>query len=265
MKYTTDTATPPRILVCGEPASGKTAGIAELANAGFRVLLHDFDCNSRVLGTHLKPGHADVYIQSYAASKLTDTNLFVGSGSSSKDALEELRKFTKMLEHWKTDTEDLGPAKDLTYKDVVVIDSGTFLGELLFLAAKEDKEANKHAPTQYRIAGNYFSAIMDYLTGPKCGASVVMLTHLMKVGEKDDQGNIIADKKIIPVAIGEKMSRRLGSYFSDIWTLEVDRAGNRTIQTGATNVNIRRTSNPSVIKAVEPYDMGALLTKLTAK
>jgi len=257
------TKMPPRVLVYGDPASGKTGALAQLANAGYRLLIHDFDQNARVIGSYLKPGTGDVYLSTYEVAKMTGTNLFAGNrADAAQAALKEMRRFCQMLQHWKTETEDLGPSIELTAKDVVVLDSGTFLGELLFMAAKADPEANKHTPTQYRLAGEYYAAILDYLCGKKMGASVVVLTHITQTGEKDSEGKFIGKPKDIPVAIGEKMSKRMPSYFSDIWRLEVDRTGNRRFRTAATAFEGLRSSNPLKIKGEEPFDIASMFNRL---
>ncbi len=258
------TKLPPRVLIYGEPASGKTGALAQLANAGYRLLLHDMDQNARVIGSFLKPDAADVYIHTYAVAKVTNTNLFAGKGDAPQAALKEMRKFCQMLEHWKTETEDLGPSSALTAKDVIVVDSGTFLGDLLLMAAKADPEANRDMRKQYGIAGEYYAAILDYLTGNRIGASVVMLTHITQTGEKDGQGNFVGKPRDIPVAIGEKMSKRMPTYFSDIWRLEVDRGGNRSFRTAATAYESLRASNPTAIKATEPFDLASMFNRLLA-
>ena len=254
---------PPRVLIYGDPASGKTGAIAQLANAGYRILLFDFDQNGRVIGSFLKPGHGDIFVQTFAVAKMTGTNLFVGNkNDAAQAALKEMRQFCQMLQHWKTADEDLGPTSAMTAKDVIVVDSGTFLGELLFMAAKADPQANAHTPTQYRLAGEYYSAILDYLCGNKVGASVVVLTHLTQTGDKDSEGKFIGKPKDIPVAIGEKMSKRMPSYFSDIWRLEVDRSGQRKFRTAATAYEGLRTSNPAKIKGEEPFDLASMFNRL---
>jgi len=264
MKYNEKANSPPRVLVYGEPASGKTGMIAQLANAGYRILLHDFDQNARVIGSYLKPGHADIYIKSYEVAKLAGTSIFDGGKVDvNKLAVAELRVFTQMLERWKADGDDLGPAADLTAKDIVVIDSGTFLGELLLMAAREDPEAKRDGRSLYNVAGNYYGAILDFLCGKRMGASVLMLTHLMQTGEKDDKGNFVGKTRDIPVAIGEKMSKRMPTYFSDIWHLEVDRGGNRKFNTAATSQAGLRTSAPDKIKAIEPFDVASMFNRLT--
>lgn len=259
------TPIPPRILICGEPASGKTGAIAQLANAGYRIMLHDFDSNSRVIGSYLKPDAADVYVSTYAAAKITGTNLFAGGGNAaSKQALEELRRFTKMLEHWKVPGgEDLGTCGSWTSKDVVVIDSGTFLGELLLLAAHEDPETKRDMRSLYNVAGKYYGAILDHLTGPKMGASVIVLTHIMQTGDKDDQGKIVGNARDIPVAVGEKFSKKMQTYFSDIWHLEVGRDGKRVFKTSATHKASLRSSVPNAIKPVEEFDLASMMDRLT--
>lgn len=252
----------PRILVCGEPASGKTGMLAQLANAGYRLFIHDFDQNTRVIGSYLKDGAADVFVSTYAVAKVTNTNLFAGNGTATTQAVNEMRRFCKMLEHWKTETEDAGPSSNLTAKDVIVIDSGTFLGELLLLAAHEDPETKRDLRSLYNVAGKYYGAILDYLCGNKIGATVIMLTHLMQTGDKDDQGKIIGKARDIPVGIGEKFSKKMQTYFSDIWHLEVDRAGNRVFKTAATDKASLRTSAPNRIKASEPFDAASMLNRL---
>lgn len=254
---------PPRILICGEPASGKTGALAQLANAGYRLLIHDFDQNARVIGSYLKPGHGDIYINTYTGAKLSNTAIFNSAvRDAGRQAVAELKRFTSALEHWKTDTEDLGPSSALSSKDVIVIDSGTFLGDLLLMAATEDPETKKDGRSLYNVAGKYYSAILDYLTGHKVGATVIVLTHIMQTGERDDKGNFVNKPRDIPVAVGEKMSKKMQTYFSDIWYLEVDRAGNRVFQTAATNTAARRTSNSVAIKATEPFDLASMVNRL---
>lgn len=259
-----DAKLPPRILLCGEAASGKTGALAQLANAGFRLMIHDFDQNTRVIGSYLTPKAGEIYVSTYAAAKISGTNLFAGTGSASKQALDEMRRFCKMLEHWKVaGGEDLGPCTSWTSKDVVVIDSGTFLGELLLLAAQEDAETKRDGRSLYNVAGKYYGAILDHLTGNKMGASVIVLTHIMQTGDTDDQGKIIGKARDVPVGVGVKFSKKMQTYFSDIWHLEVDRAGNRSFKTAATDKASLRTSAPTLIKAVEPYDLASMLDRLT--
>jgi len=254
---------PPRILICGEPAAGKTGALAQLANAGYRVLLHDFDSNSRVIGSYLKPDAADVYINTYAVAKITNTNLFAGTATAAKEAVDSMRQFCKLLEHWKTVTEDLGPTAKLTARDVIVIDSGTFLGEMLLLAAHEDPETKRDLRSLYNVAGRYYGAILDRLTGPLVGASVIVLTHIMQTGEKDDQGKFIGKTRDIPVGVGDKFSKRMQTYFSDIWHLDVGRDGKRSFKTSATDKASLRTSAPHLIKGVEDFDLASMLNRLT--
>lgn len=257
------TKSPPRVLVCGEPASGKTGALAQLANAGYTLLIHDFDANARVIGSYLKPDAAPIYISTYGVSKITSTNLFAGAGDADQKSLAELRRFTKLLEHWNVDGDDLGPSSKLTPKHVVVIDSGTFLGELLLLAALADPKTKKDMRSLYQVAGEYYGAILDFLTGPKMGASVLVLTHLMQSGEKADDGKFIGKPRDIPVGVGEKFSKKMQTYFSDIWHLEVGRTGERSFNTAATTYASRRTSAPNKIKANEPFDIARLFDFLT--
>jgi len=53
------------------------------------------------------------------------------------------------------------------------------------------------------------------------------------------------------------------TYFSDIWHLEVDRAGQRRFNTAATSQAGLRTSAPDKIKSVEPFDIASMFNRLT--
>ena len=136
-------------------------------------------------------------------------------------------------------------------------------GELLLMAASEDPEAKRDGRSLYNVAGKYYGAILDHLTGNKMGASVIVLTHIMQTGDTDDQGKIIGKARDVPVGVGVKFSKKMQTYFSDIWHLEVDRAGNRTFKTAATDKASLRTSAPTLIKAAEPYDLASMLDRLT--
>jgi hypothetical protein len=258
-----EVARPPRILICGEPAAGKTGALAQLANAGYRLMIHDFDNNSRVIGSYLKPGAGEVYVNPYVVAKSTTANIFGDSSTATRDAHAAMLHFGQMLRHWKTPTEDLGPSADMTSKDVIVVDSGTFLGELLLLASNEDNEVKRDKRSLYNVAGNYYGAILDRLTGPKIGAAVILLTHIMQTGDKDEQGKIIGKSRDIPVGVGEKFSKKMQTYFSDIWHLEVGRDGKRSFKTAATDKASLRTSATNLIKPVEDFDLASMLDRLT--
>lgn len=269
---------PPRVLICGEPASGKTGALAALANAGYRLFIHDFDQNSRVIGSYLQKGHADVFIQTYHAAKIGLADVAAGTlkdENARKIAVEkattensitantELRRFVEMLEHWKDDDVDAGPTKDLTSKDVIVIDSGTFLGDMILLAVHQDPRVKKDLRSLYNVAGDYYGSILNYLTSSKVGASVLVLTHIRQTGVKDPQsGQIISDLRFIPTAIGDAASKKMQTFFSDIWHLEVNQAGARKFKTAATAKAALRTSAPDRIRAEEPFDLAAMFNKL---
>lgn len=250
---------PPRVLICGESTTGKTGSLAMLSNAGYRIMLHDFDNNSRVIGNFLKDGHAPIYTQTYDVVDVSD-DLMGDIAKPAARAKDELRRFFKQLSHWKTDTEDLGKSTEWTPKDIVVIDSGTFLGRLCILAAHLDPETKRDGRSLYNTAGKYFHRICVKLRAANMGASVIMLTHIQLTGDKDEQGNILNGVNI-PTAVGTKMSESLPSYFTDVWRIEVNARGERQYKTAATSKMGLRASTPN-IKATEPFDLAAMFSKL---
>jgi hypothetical protein len=133
------------------------------------------------------------------------------------------------------------------------------------MAAFAHPKANDHLPTIYNWAGKFYSGILDYLTGPDNKASVLFLTHVMDSGQKDKDGTFIGKIEQVPVAVGEKISRRMAQYFTDVWHIEIGPTGQRQIKTAATDKMGLRTSAPLSIKPVEPFDVASMFDRLLNK
>jgi hypothetical protein len=246
----------------GRSASGKTGALAMLANAGYRIMLHDFDQNSRVITNYLKPDHAKIYRQIYGVARLTNNGMLDTGKAVQKQAVAELNRFVAQLKHWQTETEDLGTWDTWTAHDIVVVDSSTFMARMLQLAAYEHPKANADERAIYKYAGEFQTKILNDLCSDANNASVILTAHLQQVGEKDSQGNIISNLENIPTGVGVAAAKTIPSFFTDIWEIQVNAGGKRVIQTAATNKTPLRASS-AVIKPIENYeDFASMFNRL---
>lgn len=253
---------PIRLLLMGEAATGKTGALAQLANAGYRILLHDFDQNSRVIADHLKEGHAPVYVQTYDVARLTNNGMLDTGKAVEQLAVKELNRFAAQLKHWNADGEDLGTWDTWTPKDVVVIDSTTFMSRMLMLAGAQHPKANANEKTIYKYAGEFQTKILSDLTSRNNGASVIVISHLKQTGERDADGNLTGNNiRNIPTGVGVAESKSMPTYFTDIWEIQIGATGKREIKTAATNKTALRASSP-LINATEPYDLASMFNRL---
>lgn len=252
---------PIRLLLMGDSTSGKTGALAQLANAGYRLLLHDFDQNSRVITNHLTPQHAPIYIQAYGVARLTNNGMLDAGKAVQQAAVKELNRFAAQLKHWNADGDDLGSWDTWTPKDIVVIDSATFMARLLVLAAAEHPKVNANEKTLYKYAGDFQTKIYADLTSDANKASVIVIAHEMPDGDRDTEGNIVSNHKTIPSGVGRAAAKQSSSYFTDIWQIVVGATGKREIRTSATNKINLRASSP-LINNVEPYDLASMFDRL---
>lgn len=265
MKIERGTKGPVRLLLMGEAATGKTGALAQLANAGYTIMLHDFDQNSRVISDHLTEGHAPVYVQTYDVARLTNNGMLDTGKAVEQQAVKELNRFAAQLKHWDADGDDLGTWDTWTPRHIVVIDSTTFMSRMLMLAAPQHPKANANEKTHYKFAGEFQTKLLNDLTSKNNGASVIVISHLKQTGDRDGDGNLTgANLRNIPTGIGVAESKSLPTYFTDIWEIQINATGKREILTTATNKTARRASS-SLIKAVEPYDLASMFDRLLGK
>jgi hypothetical protein len=261
LKIERGTKGPIRLLLMGEAATGKTGALAQLANAGYRLMIHDFDQNERVIADHLKEGHAPVYVQTYDVARLTNNGMLDTGKAVEQQAVKELNRFAAQLKHWNMDGDDLGTWDTWTPKDVVVIDSTTFMSRMLMLAAPQHPKANANEKTHYKFAGEFQTKLLTDLTSKNNGASVIVISHLKQTGDRDTDGNIIGNVRNIPTGIGVAESKSMPTYFTDIWEIQINATGKREIKTAATSKTALRASSPS-INPVEPYDLASMFNRL---
>ena len=104
-----------KLLLVGDSGSGKTASLAQLANAGYNLRILDYDDGLAILPEFL---NADA-VNNVSYVTLKDP---IGKADS-------FRRGVNLISNWKDEGEEFGPVSKWTPKDVLVIDSLTLMGE----------------------------------------------------------------------------------------------------------------------------------------
>lgn len=232
-----------KLLLCGDPGSGKTGSLATLANAGYHVHIVDLDNNLAIIKNYLKPDAAgSVDYVSIAAKEPTSWN-----------------KAMAFLDKWDDGTDP----KTWDGTHVLVIDSATFLNEVLFnsLAAKKSINVEEATAPQlrdiYQSQYKYFETLVAKLCGDKYKCHVVMTAHLRWLGGEDKP------LKCYPAFMGQQLPDKVARYMNNVWLAE-RRGGNPVFQTQATPVMTLKCSAPAVVQAKEEFDLGAIFRKMGA-
>lgn len=209
-----------KVLVVGESGTGKTGALAGLVNAGYNLRILDFD-----------RGAADVLLTYCDKDKIKNVDLVVltdklktlGPNLVPDGVPKAFSNALKLLTDWKYSVVDgkldlstkepeidFGPLETWTNKDVLVIDSLTFMGQAAMTYCLHLKGRSGQQPwledwgNAVRMLENMLALI--YSDSIRC--NVVVNTHIRLLESET------APTKGFPSALGEKLPQKVGSYFN---------------------------------------------------
>jgi len=223
-----------KLLLTGDSGSGKTTLLSSLANNGYNLRILDFDGGLDILGDYLtKEGTANTYYETL------------------RDTMSKALAFPKalrLIDNWKTEEEDFGPISNWTDKDVLVIDSLTFMANSCMrsvLQQENKKFTDQPAIHHWGAAGRGVEAVIQYITSDEVKCNVVVTTHVQYV--EDAAGG----KKAYPVVIGAKLPTIIGRYFNCLLRIDVKpskEGGTRTLRTVSDYKMDLKNTAPSIIE-----------------
>jgi len=209
-----------KVLVYGEPKSGKTATVGKLAEEGFQ--LHWFDLengiktlmNPEMLKPEFRknvhvyniPDHKELPIALDALRKLF-------RGGARKycyvHGIDRCPACAKQVGNKWSDEIDLATFGD---KDILVIDSWTQVSNsaLNKVIAKEYKKDDEYKPSwdDWRLQGSYLDEVLTKIQ--VANINIVVISHDVDV-EKDEK-----KEKIVPVGGTRNFSRTMPKYFDEV-------------------------------------------------
>jgi len=240
-----------KMLLIGNSGAGKTGALASLADAGYNLRILDLDNGIDVLANMLrdKPEAMD----RVEFETVTDQMVNRGGRLVPKSATV-WQRCAKLLDNWKTETADLGPITTWTTKDVLVIDSLTFISmaALNFVLSMDAKLGQRPQLQHWGDAQTLIEGLLGMLydDGVKC--NVIVTSHITFLG---DEGNMTG----YPSTIGKALPPKVGRYFNNTLVVKSQGQGSnirRKIVTAPTGLIESKNSSPSKVKPDYPLETG---------
>lgn len=165
-------------LLIGDSGNGKTGALASLAQAGYRLMVLDFDgdfANSYCVN-YLRE-RAPAALENVHYVTLRDKRKLVGAATVADGTPKAFSRGLNLLSHWKDDEEDLGPNTTWDQRSIIVIDSLSKAAEAAF-----DHNAylspTKDPRQTYFAAQQMIDDLLMMLTSDDIRCNVLVLSHI---------------------------------------------------------------------------------------
>lgn len=205
-----------KLLLMGDPGTGKTGSLASLAHAGYNLRIADLDNGLDVLKNLLMSPKTPYDKEAYKRVKyqtITERHVKITARSGPNEVpagASVWNRLTQLLMNWKTESEELGPVSSWTERDVFVLDSMTLAGIAAFNFANVSTAGDKNRDPRmlYFHAQNYLEYLMQCLYADEIKCNIIVTSHITFVG---DDMNIMHG---YPTTIGRALSSKIGRYFN---------------------------------------------------
>jgi len=243
--------TPVRMLLTGYPGSGKTACLAALANAGFKLRVLDYDGNPEALLLYTKPE----CLQNIDIVTLEDNLINRGDHMGVSGLPAAFTRGVALMDRWRYEDSDGEPELDkkgaLTGKrftdlgksdtwgldTVVVCDglTGLTAASLNRAQALMNKTPRNRTRALWGLAGSEQLSFIKKLTHADNTHHTIVISHLKLIGprdiEEDDEDETVKLKKrlislvptrLYPTAVGQDLAKTVAGEFPVHVNLEVE-------------------------------------------
>lgn len=237
-----------KLLLLGQSGGGKTGMLASLAKAGYELNILDFDNGTEIL-YHLLKSDPEALAR-VDVEKCLDTYKQGGDGSIKWEKPKAFPRALEVLANW----PGKGPVKDFDNRQIVVLDSGTFLGEAVmrYVLSMNGKHGTSHDPKAGPTEPNWGSAIglqedfLAMLTGISC--HVIVTFHLKDI----ERGGVNIP---VPSALGKKLPPNVATYFNHA-LLAQSKGGQRKLLTSTQGMLELKSASPASVKPEYSIETG---------
>lgn len=241
-----------KLLLIGDAKSGKTGSLASLVKAGYKLRVLDMDNLLDIL-KYLCLRECPDKLDNVEARTLRDKRKATSEGSVIDGPCRAFVDAVRMLDKWKyTDDDgteiDLGSPADWGSDTILVIDSLSRLCDAAYdwrfsLAPKNDGRAI------YGDAQDAIESLLAGLTSKSFATNLIVIAHLQYMDMPD------GTKKGFPQGLGQKLSPRIGQYFSSVVHF-TNKNGKRTMRTTSTPLIDLANPAPYLMEAEYPTETG---------
>lgn len=245
-----------KMLLIGDSGSGKTGALASLAKAGYNLRILDFDNGLDILLNLLagdSPALARVIFET-----CTDKLHAVGGNVVPKGIPTAWPRAMGLLTNWKvgsagnpaatppvaasSDYYSLGSLETWTDKDVLVIDSLTYLGKaaLRYVLAMNNRSDQAPHQADWGTAMKKVEEVLSLLYSDSVPCNVIITSHVTFIGEEG------TPLRGYPSALGQKLPPTVGRYFNTI-------LATKCVGSGANSRRTIRTASEGFVELKHPF------------
>ncbi len=260
-------ATSTKMILLGDSGSGKSGALASLADAGYNLRVLDIDNGLDVLSNVLKDpkgGYGKEALGRVKYVTITDPMKAVG-GKLVPNKATVWQRAIKLLDNWKVEEkqadgtmkvfEDLGPISTWGERDVLVIDSLTFLcnAAMNFVLSMNARLGQQPHQSDWYAGQQMVESLLQMLYDENVKCNVIVIAHVTYIGE--DNG----PQKGYPASLGKALSPKIGRYFNTVVMAKASGSGTgvkRKIVTNSIPMVELKTSAPTKVKPEYDLDKG---------
>ncbi len=273
---------PAKIILIGESGSGKTGALMALICAGYKLRMIDTDNGARTLRGLLDPRYPyRAYIESQGIDlneavsiipiatnmKLRSVSRRLPNGNSASERIlapvdaKAWDRIVSQLEHWRDPETGLddGYFASWTDKHVLAIDSFTTVSRQAYYYTQElnghlgaREEGNTHL-RDLNGAQSTLRRFLEMIYDPSVLCNVVIVCHIQRIDDsrgynqspeqvRMQDPEAVIEVKGFPASVGVALSKRVGIYFNDSFTVRQDGSGR--------NVKQKIVTTPTTIDGV---------------
>jgi len=246
-----------KLLLIGDSGNGKTGSLASLASAGYNLRIIDLDNGLDVLKAYLTDSRS-IY-QKGSAKRVnyvtyTEEMRNMGGRMIPKSAKVWSNTMNQLM-NWRDGDLSLGPVSSWGERDILVIDSLTFLSNaaMKFTLALNGRLHEKPHQSDWGIAQGLVEGLLEMLYSTDIKCHVIVLCHITFIGEEN------GPTRGYPNTLGKALPPKVARYFnSTLMAVSSGQGANekRKIKTNTTGVIALKNSNPLNVQAEYPLETG---------
>ena len=216
-----------KLLLIGEPGSGKTGALASLVLAGYKLCILDFDNGLDTLAAVIKRTKPEL-LDTVQFETLRDKYTPGPTGPIVQGVPHAFTRAQQLLNRWKTDSVDLGVPAEWGPEVVVVLDSLTFYSDAVYNWANALNPTAKDKRQIYFTAQQAIESTLALLTGESFRANVIVISHIRYSDMPD------GTKRGYPTSVGSALGPTIPAYFNSTALCQSQAGGKRSIRTVST-------------------------------
>jgi hypothetical protein len=242
-----------KLLLVGDTGSGKTGSLASLAGAGYNIRILDLDNGADALANILKdpksPYGADA-LDRVDYETITDSMKNM-NGRLIPAKASVWQRAVGLLANWKTPTADFGPLVSWTDKDVLVIDSLTFLSNaaLQFVLSMNARLGQQAQQQDWFQGQQLIEGLLQMLYDDNVKCNVVVTSHIQFIGE--DNG----PQKGYPSSLGKALGPKIGRYFNSVLMAKTSGSKRKILTNTAPMIELKNSA-PTKVQPEYPIETG---------